>query len=347
MQKIKNKYYFFSIYFLFFMQTIDFYTTVIDNYGDAGFSLHLALLLCAEKQWLTIRYFCDDYQLFNKLKWNLSCDNIIYIDLKDISQYHPSKVIFNFFDRTIDFTFLHQASYEITLVNFSYFLLHDGVQALHNTHYVSKNIKVFHYIPSLLPEWWWVLPNICNMNSWLLQNERKKMFPWLAEHIYQKEWVSVFCYKETFEIIKEVIQQDTNRYYFLFDHVLQSENSQMMPFLNILEYEKFLYICDKNIVRWENSFIMAIWAWRPFLWDIYKESNQAHREKIEDFANYLRKQSDDFFSYIDIFSSFNISENKCKYFQRFLELQAIQIFQLLSKNLITQWNLLETIKKYL
>jgi len=46
-----------------------------------------------------------------------------------------------------------------------------------------------------------------------------------------------------------------------------------MPFLNMIEYYKFLYVCDKNIVRGENSLVESILSTKPFLWDIYKESN--------------------------------------------------------------------------
>jgi hypothetical protein len=38
-----------------------------------------------------------------------------------------------------------------------------------------------------------------------------------------------------------------------------------------------LYIStDLNIVRGENTLITALFAGKPWLWDIYRESNEAH-----------------------------------------------------------------------
>jgi len=133
------------------MKTIDFYTTVIDNYGDAGFSFHLAVCLLYSFPNIKIRYFCDDQTLFLKLKGTIHLPNIEYFDNKEITKIQPSSIIYNFFDRKIDFEYLHKYSNNIELINFSYFLMHRGVNNLHNTKYQSKNVSVTHYIPSLLP----------------------------------------------------------------------------------------------------------------------------------------------------------------------------------------------------
>jgi hypothetical protein len=90
-----------------------------------------------------------------------------------------------------------------------------------------------------------------------------------------------------------------------------------MPFLKIDDYYKFQYLCDKNIVRWENSLINSLFTKKPFLWDIYKEHNEAHKEKIEDFSQYLLSTFwQSFDEYNTIFSDFNIWDVKsgfCKF----------------------------------
>jgi hypothetical protein len=45
------------------------------------------------------------------------------------------------------------------------------------------------------------------------------------------------------------------------------------------------------MVRGENSLITAIEAKKPFYWDIYKESNKAHKQKLEDFEQYLKSEN--------------------------------------------------------
>lgn len=331
------------------MKTIDFITTVIDNYWDAGFAFNLAISLLKKEPNLHVRFFLDDEKLFLKLKWDIKIKNLTYYDLKEIKNLKPSHIVFNFFDRKIDFEYLHNFEYEIKLINFSYFLMHSGVKSLHNTSYTSKNVSVTHYIPSLLPEWWWVIINPYweefekdVMEKWVL-HYKKELIPNLEESLYQRNWISVFCYKETFENIKNIISQDNDNFYLIFDNTLTWKNVINMPFLNILEYGKILYLCEKNIVRWENSLVWALMTKNPFLWDIYKEHNGAHKEKIEDFWNFLISKSNTFSDYLEIFRGFNSEENIKKWFEDFLLYKAKNQVKLLDN----ETNLLKNIKKYL
>jgi hypothetical protein len=56
------------------------------------------------------------------------------------------------------------------------------------------------------------------------------------------------------------------------------------------EYYSLLQHCHANIVRGENSLITALQTQKPFYWDIYKESNMAHVQKIQDFTGYLKQK---------------------------------------------------------
>jgi hypothetical protein len=74
---------------------------------------------------LKIRLFSNDKNLFeNMIKDNREL-NIDYFDLKDLTNHKPSFTIFNFFDRKIDLDYLNTFDYDIKLINFSYFLMHD------------------------------------------------------------------------------------------------------------------------------------------------------------------------------------------------------------------------------
>lgn len=56
-----------------------------------------------------------------------------------------------------------------------------------------------------------------------------------------------------------------------------------MPFLPQPEYDRLLGACDLNFVRGEDSFVRAQWAQRPFVWQIYPQTEDAHHEKLEAF----------------------------------------------------------------
>lgn len=71
------------------------------------------------------------------------------------------------------------------------------------------------------------------------------------------------------------------------DKKIDIENVITLPFLPLRIYGELLKLCDVNIVRGENSLVSAVLAKKPFLWDIYRENNGAHREKMSDFGEYV------------------------------------------------------------
>jgi uncharacterized repeat protein (TIGR03837 family) len=54
-------------------------------------------------------------------------------------------------------------------------------------------------------------------------------------------------------------------------------------FLSQEDYDRLLWQCDVNFVRGEDSFVRAQWAARPFVWQPYPQSEDAHRLKLEAF----------------------------------------------------------------
>ena len=61
-----------------------------------------------------------------------------------------------------------------------------------------------------------------------------------------------------------------------------------LPFLPQSQFDRLLRSCDVNFVRGEDSFVRAQWAWRPFVWQIYPQTDDAHLVKLDAFlARYL------------------------------------------------------------
>jgi uncharacterized repeat protein (TIGR03837 family) len=58
-----------------------------------------------------------------------------------------------------------------------------------------------------------------------------------------------------------------------------------LPFLPQASFDRLLWSCDVNFVRGEDSFVRAQWAGRPFVWQIYPQSEEAHLVKLEAFLN--------------------------------------------------------------
>lgn len=59
--------------------------------------------------------------------------------------------------------------------------------------------------------------------------------------------------------------------------------------LDIDDYDRLLWSCDLNLVRGEDSWIRALWAGRPMVWQPYHQADGAHRAKLEAFLAWRRQ----------------------------------------------------------
>lgn len=60
---------------------------------------------------------------------------------------------------------------------------------------------------------------------------------------------------------------------------------QRLPLLSQDRFDRLLWSCTLNLVRGEDSFVRAQWAGIPFLWQPYRQSDLAHRAKLEAFLD--------------------------------------------------------------
>ena len=58
---------------------------------------------------------------------------------------------------------------------------------------------------------------------------------------------------------------------------------QVLPFLSQDDYDKLLSECDLNFVRGEDSWVRAIWAAKPFVWQPYFQEENTHIKKLDAF----------------------------------------------------------------
>lgn len=61
-----------------------------------------------------------------------------------------------------------------------------------------------------------------------------------------------------------------------------------LPALSQRGYDSLLRLCDINFVRGEDSVIRALWAGKPFVWQIYPQEDGAHAAKLEAFLLQLQ-----------------------------------------------------------
>lgn len=61
-----------------------------------------------------------------------------------------------------------------------------------------------------------------------------------------------------------------------------------LPDLTQADYDHLLWACDLNFVRGEDSLVRALWAGRPFVWQIYPQDDGAHRAKLDAFLDWAQ-----------------------------------------------------------
>ena len=60
-----------------------------------------------------------------------------------------------------------------------------------------------------------------------------------------------------------------------------------LPALAQTDFDHLLWACDFNFVRGEDSVVRAIWAGKPFIWQIYPQDDWAHHDKLRAFLAML------------------------------------------------------------
>ena len=61
-----------------------------------------------------------------------------------------------------------------------------------------------------------------------------------------------------------------------------------LPHLPQYNYDELLWTCDMNFVRGEDSLVRALWAGKPFVWQIYPQDDDAHHLKLNAFLDWLQ-----------------------------------------------------------
>jgi uncharacterized repeat protein (TIGR03837 family) len=60
-----------------------------------------------------------------------------------------------------------------------------------------------------------------------------------------------------------------------------------LPQLPQTDFDHLLWSCDLNFVRGEDSLVRAIWAAKPFIWQIYPQHDGAHHAKLDAFLTMM------------------------------------------------------------
>ena len=90
--------------------------------------------------------------------------------------------------------------------------------------------------------------------------------------------IASFFGKETMDVGDDLSQKNLHVY--------------ALPFLSQTDYDELLRDCDINFVRGEDSWVRAIWAGKPFIWQPYFQDENTHIKKLNAFLDLFYVTSD-------------------------------------------------------
>ncbi|WP_345797525.1 elongation factor P maturation arginine rhamnosyltransferase EarP [Castellaniella sp. MT123] len=61
-----------------------------------------------------------------------------------------------------------------------------------------------------------------------------------------------------------------------------------IPFVPQTRFDELLWCCDLNFVRGEDSLVRALWAGSPLVWQIYRQAESAHLDKLDAWLTLAR-----------------------------------------------------------
>ena len=70
-------------------------------------------------------------------------------------------------------------------------------------------------------------------------------------------------------------------------NMLRKLSISYLPLLQQQDFDHLLWACDLNFVRGEDSLVRAIWANKPFVWQLYPQNDEAHATKLDAFLALL------------------------------------------------------------
>ena len=303
------------------MRTWDIFCRIVDNFGDIGVTWRLAKQLASEHG-RSVRLWIDDMPTASKLIPSLESDSAVQI-VEDVQICHwdhantaePADVVIEAFACDLPISYIQRMTADKNIwINLEYLSAETWVESFHaraSRHSTLPLVKYF-YFPGFTPHTGGLLREqnlIARRDAFLGSEATQSTFQkklGIAESDILK--VSLFCYPEApisqlldaFATSPEPVLclvPESSSWHVLSRNLgatlrqgIPVRHGQLtllpLPFLTQDEYDQLLWLCDMNFVRGEDSWIRAIWAGKPMVWQPYRQQEDTHLEKLAAFLEF-------------------------------------------------------------
>lgn len=283
----------------------DLFCRVIDNFGDIGVSWRLARQLVVEHNW-SIRLWVDDLQSFQKLDPRLDTatdrqviEGVEILHWTDGINLAPAAVVIAMFSCDLPESYLVQMhSKPVLWINLEYLSAEDWVETCHALPSLrSDGLSSYFFFPGFTSRTGGLLREVdllSRRDAWLKDKEAQLEFLQslgVTAKANNTRLISLFCYPNApIQTLLNQLAADSTPSILLLPrgiapHLETSKLGNLfikrIPFVPQTEYDKILWTCDLNFVRGEDSIVRAIWAGKPFVWQIYSQTENTHLLKLD------------------------------------------------------------------
>lgn len=286
----------------------DLFCRVVDNLGDVGVMWRLARQLTKEKNW-QIRLWVDRLDSLKRIEPVIdlarsaqTCQNIEVRHWREPwASIPPHPIVIAGFSCELPDDYLRRLIKRPNPVwlKLEYLSAEDWVSSFHGLHSKRNDaLKPVFFFPGFNEQTGGLIREATLLQDRDHWANTQQSHPWLAsiglkapEHA---RLVSVFTYPHApLHRLIEQLQRTGERFHLIVPSSQELPTApsnelvtwQAIEFLRQTDYDKLLWSCDLNLVRGEDSFVRAIWAGKPMLWQIYPQKDGAHHPKLDAWLN--------------------------------------------------------------
>lgn len=297
----------------------DIFCKVIDNFGDIGICWRLAADLASRGQ--QVRLWVDDASALAWMAPGGSPGVTVLAWKATLADGDLALLATGSCDVLVE-AFGCEIPAEFLTVCAAQAVLNGRQPVWINLEYLSaeRHAERNHTLPSLVSNgpaggWkkWFFYPGFTDRTGGLLRErnlaEMQEAFvreDWLNSHGipgHGKTLVSLFCYEPPAlpALLKQlathgiagrpvqllVAEGRARRAVQAVEGTIKHPSISYLPLMTQTDFDHLLWACDLNFVRGEDSIVRAIWAGKPFIWQIYPQDDGVHNIKLDAFLNML------------------------------------------------------------
>lgn len=272
---------------------IDLFCQVVDNYGDIGVCWRLAQQLQPHCQ---LRLFVDDLEAFQRIEPNVNPDapvqqiqNTQVLEWTGALTTQPATIVIEAFGCELPPAYLAQLPlYTKLWINLEYLSAESWVENMHTLPSPQGNgVSKYFFFPGFTPK------------TGGLLRPQKKTSTQLDIRFWQQLGLNqapttdrvafVFPYPQApLNTLYQCLEKDTHSWTVLLAATAPTPKLpstsplriHQLPFIAQSQFDSLLDYADLNLVRGEDSFVRAIWAQKPFIWQPYLQTENTHLEKL-------------------------------------------------------------------